>query len=62
MKLLTDLLSTDYGLMSLFIIVFAIGMGIWFAVLFMGKMRIEALDTAPDMKKINKTAQKDRAH
>lgn len=51
MKILTDLLSTDYGLMSLFIIVFAIGMGIWFAVLFMGKMRIDALNAEPNLGK-----------
>ena len=33
------LLSTDYGLFSLFVIVFVIGMGVWFARFFSTKMR-----------------------
>lgn len=38
MKLLTDLISTDYGLMSLVGIVFMIGMAIWFKMFFTRKM------------------------
>ncbi len=34
MKLLTDLLSTDYGLMSLAVIVFMLGMAVWFRAFF----------------------------
>jgi hypothetical protein len=30
MKLLIDLFSTDYGLMSLAVIVFMLGMAVWF--------------------------------
>ena len=39
MKLLTDLFSTDYGLMSITGIVFVMGMGGFFLRLFMGKMK-----------------------
>ena len=39
MKLLTDLVSTDYGLMSLTGILFMIGMGAFFVRLFLGKMK-----------------------
>ena len=39
MKLLTDLFSTDYGLMSISGIAFMIGMGAFFLRLFMGKMK-----------------------
>ncbi|MBG6071626.1 MULTISPECIES: DUF3149 domain-containing protein [unclassified Polaromonas] len=39
MKLLTDLFSTDYGLMSILGIVFMMGMGVFFLRLFMGKMK-----------------------
>jgi hypothetical protein len=42
MKLLTDLFSTDYGLMSIIGIFFMIGMGIFFLRLFMGKMDEDA--------------------
>jgi hypothetical protein len=42
MKLLTDLFSTDYGLMSIIGIAFTIGMGIFFLRLFMGKMDEDA--------------------
>lgn len=45
MKLLTDLFSTDYGLMSLIGIVFMMGMGVFFLRLFMGKMKHDP--TAP---------------
>ena len=38
MKMLTDLLSTDYGLMSLIVIMIVIAMWIYFTVLFMGKI------------------------
>ncbi|RCX11496.1 DUF3149 domain-containing protein [Extensimonas vulgaris] len=38
MKLLTDLFSTDYGLMSIIGILFMIGMGVFFVRLFLGKM------------------------
>lgn len=38
MKMLTDLLSTDYGLMSLIVILIVIAMWIYFTVLFMGKI------------------------
>ncbi|WP_422584205.1 DUF3149 domain-containing protein [Polaromonas sp.] len=42
MKLLTDLFSTDYGLMSIMGIMFMIGMGVFFLRLFMGKMDADA--------------------
>ncbi|WP_198026764.1 DUF3149 domain-containing protein [Polaromonas glacialis] len=45
MKLLTDLFSTDYGLMSISGIVFMMGMGVFFLRLFMGKMKHDP--TAP---------------
>ena len=38
MKMLTDLISTDYGLMSLIVIAIVIVMWIYFTVLFMGKI------------------------
>ncbi|MBD7958889.1 MULTISPECIES: DUF3149 domain-containing protein [Comamonas] len=38
MKMLTDLISTDYGLMSLIVILILIAMWIYFTVLFMGKI------------------------
>ncbi|MDF1480862.1 DUF3149 domain-containing protein [Extensimonas sp. H3M7-6] len=38
MKLLNDLFSTDYGLMSIIGILFMIGMGVFFVRLFLGKM------------------------
>ena len=38
MKLIVDLFSTDYGLMSLGVIVFVIGMGVFFVRLFTKKM------------------------
>ena len=38
MKLLTDLFSTDYGLMSITGIAFMIGMGVFFLRLFTSKM------------------------
>jgi hypothetical protein len=42
MKLLTDLFSTDYGLMSIIGIAFMMGMGVFFIRLFMGKMNQDA--------------------
>lgn len=42
MKLLTDLFSTDYGLMSIAGIFFMIGMGVFFLRLFLGKMDEDA--------------------
>ena len=38
MKLLTDLFSTDYGLMSIIGIAFMLGMGVFFIRLFKRKM------------------------
>lgn len=38
MKMLTDLISTDYGIMSLAVILIVIAMWIYFTVLFMGKI------------------------
>ena len=40
MQMLIDLFSTDYGLMSLAVIVFLIVMWIWFTILFLGKIRL----------------------
>jgi hypothetical protein len=42
MKLLTDLFSTDYGLLSLGSIVFTLGMGVFFFLYFKRKMREDA--------------------
>jgi len=42
MKLLTDLFSTDYGLMSLASIGFMLGMGVFFFLLFTNKMKSDA--------------------
>lgn len=38
MKMLSDLISTDYGLMSITVIAIVIVMSIFFVVLFMGKI------------------------
>lgn len=38
MKMLTDLFSTDYGLMSAAVIAFMLGMAVWFVVFFTRKM------------------------
>jgi hypothetical protein len=38
MKLWLDLFSTDYGLLSLVVILFMLGMCVWFVRLFLGKM------------------------
>lgn len=45
MKLLIDLFSTDYGLMSITGIVFMMCMGVFFLRLFMGKLKHDP--TAP---------------
>ena len=42
MKMLTDLLTTDYGLMSLAVIVFTLGMAVWFWTFFVRKMDEDA--------------------
>ncbi len=42
MKLLTDLLSTDYGLMSLAVIVVTLGIGFWYRSYFIRKMDEDA--------------------
>ena len=42
MKLLTDLFTTDYGLMSISGIVFMLGMGVFFIRLFNRKMAQDA--------------------
>lgn len=42
MKLLTDLFSTDYGLMSIIGITFMIGMGVFFIRFFKRKMAEDA--------------------
>jgi len=42
MKLLTNLLSTDYGLTSLAVILFVLGMCVWFARYFVRKMNEDA--------------------
>lgn len=39
MKLLIDLFSTDYGLMSIAVIIFMLGMGAFFLFLFMQKSK-----------------------
>lgn len=39
MKVLIDLFSTDYGLASLAVIVFMLGMGVFFLRLFLGKIK-----------------------
>lgn len=41
MKLLGDLFSTDYGLMSVGVIVFMLGMAVWFRAFFVRHMREE---------------------
>lgn len=42
MKAVVDLFSTDYGLMSLGVIVFVIVMGFWFSAFFKRKMNEDA--------------------
>lgn len=42
MKALTDLFSTDYGLMTVAGIAFMLGMGVWFVRYFLRKMAEDA--------------------
>jgi hypothetical protein len=42
MKLLTDLFSTDYGLMSIAVIAFMLVMAVWFGAFFRRKMNEDA--------------------
>lgn len=42
MKLMTDLLTTDYGLMSVAVIAFMLGMGVWFRAYFKRHMEEDA--------------------
>ncbi len=46
MKLLTDLFSTDYGLMSISGIIFMLGMGVFFLRYFKRKMAEDAAAAA----------------
>lgn len=46
MKLLTDLFSTDYGLMSISGIIFMVGMGVFFLRYFKRKMAEDAATAA----------------
>lgn len=50
MKMLTDLLSTDYGLMSLIVILIVIALWIYFTVLFMGKISKSPADANTNAK------------
>ncbi|MFZ4482273.1 MAG: DUF3149 domain-containing protein [Rhodoferax sp.] len=42
MKMLADLFTTDYGLMSLAVIAFTLGMAVWFGAFFKRKMDEDA--------------------
>lgn len=42
MKLLTDLFTTDYGIMSIICIAFVLGMAVWFHLFFKRKMNEDA--------------------
>lgn len=42
MKMLVDLFSTDYGLMSVGVIAFMLGMAVWFRAFFKRKMDEDA--------------------
>jgi C4-dicarboxylate transporter len=44
MKLMKDLFSTDYGLMSVAVIVITLGMAVWFRAFFKRKMNESAKD------------------
>ena len=50
MKMLHDLLFTDYGLMSLAVIVFMLGMAAWFRAFFQRKMKESESNQAQDAK------------
>ncbi len=42
MKLFSDLISTDYGIMSMIVIAFTLGMGFWYGSYFKRKMNEDA--------------------
>ncbi len=42
MKLMTDLFSTDYGLMSVAVLAFIVVMAVWFGAFFRRKMNEDA--------------------
>lgn len=42
MKMLIDLFSTDYGLMSIAVIFIILAMAVYFTFLFMGKIKLDA--------------------
>jgi hypothetical protein len=42
MKLFSDLFSTDYGLFSVVVITFTVGMGVWYARYFARRMEEDA--------------------
>lgn len=46
MKLFTDLISTDYGLMSLIVILLVIAIWVYFTLLFLGKIRLSSAEAA----------------
>ena len=48
MKMLTDLFSTDYGLMSIAVIAFMLVMAAWFAAFFRRKMNEDAESSSLD--------------
>ena len=48
MKMLHDLFSTDYGLMSLAVILFMLGMVVWFGFFFRRKMAEAAVESIVD--------------
>ncbi len=48
MKMLVDLFSTDYGLMSLGVIVFMLGMAVWFRAFFVRKMNEDERNAAQE--------------
>lgn len=56
MKAIVDLFSTDYGLMSIAVILFVIVMSIWFSRFFKRKMN----ESAPEAN--SATTQRPRAH
>ena len=47
MKLLTDLTSTDFGLMSVAVIAFTLGMAVWFGAYFRRKMNEDERNAGP---------------
>ena len=52
MKLFSDLISTDYGIMSLAVIAFTLGMGFWYGSYF--KRNTETLLAGDDAAKMQK--------